>query len=481
MKITAFNLIADWGKYDIMHEQDNRVIDDWRWVCAFYKGLKQGKEIFITYNGKELKLVMEMLMDMATMIVREGLGRELDFHPRNMGRDSLELYNEILDMMHKETDLEEEITEDRLDELVLPGNITELSDDELDALRRKIHTVWKENGSVKDDENAINRNIIVNNEFTRRGREISDRDELDKICEEWTKIAVHMFEKRSLLHAIYGTEMKIIYYMGDALDLGLRPAFGSPSGKRLLAGTIVSYMPQHKTYVEPFVGGEAVFYKKKASEIEVLNDLNKEIIFAFKFIQRITPEMIANLKKRKLTHDKDYFFRLKNARPASRLDRFYRFIYLQYFSFGGNSTSTSASGEREKDNLIHRINNLSSIKERLKGVRIYSQDFRRMIKQYDSTSTFFYFDPPYPEQKGSYETILTTDDIAKAIKGIRGKWILSLPRKPQSLELAKKYNYKNVSVRRTFNQLSPHVDKELLIANFPFHKNSLYLVEGTEN
>lgn len=481
MKITAFDLIADWRKYDVMKEQDDRLVDGWNLVCAFYKGLKQGKEIFITYDGKKVQLNMEMLMDMAGMIVREGLGRGLDFHPRNMGRDSLELYNEVLDKMDKDTRLEEEITEDRLDELVLPGTITELSDDELDALRRTIHTVWEENGSRKDDEDAINRNIIVNNEFTRRGREIPDEDELDKICQEWTKIAVHMFENGSLLHAIYGIDMEPTYYMGDALDLGIKPAFGSPGGKRLLAETIVSYMPQHKTYVEPFVGGEAVFYKKKASEVEVLNDLDKEIIFAFKFIQGITPEIIANLKKRKLTHSKGYFMRLKNRKPASRLERFYRFIYLQYFSFGGNRTSTSTEGERPTDNLIHRINSLVPAHDRLKGVHIYNQDFRNMIKQYDSTNTFFYFDPPYPEQKGSYETGLTVDDLAKAIKGIRGKWILSLPKKPQSLELAKKYNYKNVSVRRSFNQLSSHVDKELLIANFPFQKNSLYLIEETES
>lgn len=209
MKITTFNLIADWGEYDVIHERDNRLAADWNWVCAFHKGLKQGKEIFIRYNGKKVQLNMDILMDMATMIVRERLGRGFDFHPQNMNAGPLELYNEILDQMDKESLLfQEEITEDRLDELVLPGSITELSDDELEALRRKIHTVWEEKGSEKDDEDAINRNIIVNNELTRRGRDITNEDELDKICKEWTKIAVHMFENRSLLHAIYGAEMK---------------------------------------------------------------------------------------------------------------------------------------------------------------------------------------------------------------------------------------------------------------------------------
>jgi len=290
----------------------------------------------------------------------------------------------------------------------------------------------------------------------------------------------HRFENGSLIHEVYGIDMGPTYYMGEALDLAMKPAFGSPGGKRLLAGTIVSYMPQHKTYVEPFIGGGAVFYKKKPSEVEVLNDLDREIIFAWKFIQQITPETIDNLKKRKLDWSKEYFYKLRDGKPGGRIDRFYRFIYLQYFSFGGTRKSTG-NQPRPKDNLIHRINNLLPVHDRLKGVHIYNQDFRAMITRYDSASTFFYFDPPYPEQKGSYQTSLTVADLAKAVKGIRGKWILSLPNKPQSLQLAREYNYKNVSVRRTLNQPYGHVDKELLIANFAFHKNSLYLVEETES
>ncbi|GAG53665.1 unnamed protein product, partial [marine sediment metagenome] len=72
-------------------------------------------------------------------------------------------------------------------------------------------------------------------------------------------------------------------YLED-LEKGCRPAFGSPGGKRFLAKTIVSYIPEHKTYVEPFLGGGAVFFAKEPSEVEVINDLDKDIFFAYKFI-----------------------------------------------------------------------------------------------------------------------------------------------------------------------------------------------------
>jgi len=47
-------------------------------------------------------------------------------------------------------------------------------------------------------------------------------------------------------------------------------------GKQKLAAKIVSILPLHTLCYEPFTGGAAVFFAKEASEIEVLNDTNRE-------------------------------------------------------------------------------------------------------------------------------------------------------------------------------------------------------------
>ncbi|MGL4981777.1 MAG: DNA adenine methylase [Treponemataceae bacterium] len=49
-------------------------------------------------------------------------------------------------------------------------------------------------------------------------------------------------------------------------------------GKQQLARTILSLIPEHKTYVEPFVGGGAIFFAKQPSSCEVINDTNCELI-----------------------------------------------------------------------------------------------------------------------------------------------------------------------------------------------------------
>lgn len=49
-------------------------------------------------------------------------------------------------------------------------------------------------------------------------------------------------------------------------------------GKQKLLSTILTKIPQHKLYCEPFVGGAAVFFGKPISDVEVINDTNKELI-----------------------------------------------------------------------------------------------------------------------------------------------------------------------------------------------------------
>lgn len=49
-------------------------------------------------------------------------------------------------------------------------------------------------------------------------------------------------------------------------------------GKQMLADKIISMMPAHKIYCEPFFGGGAVFFAKPKSYLEVINDKNDRLI-----------------------------------------------------------------------------------------------------------------------------------------------------------------------------------------------------------
>lgn len=56
-------------------------------------------------------------------------------------------------------------------------------------------------------------------------------------------------------------------------------------GKQNLVRIIIPLIPKHTTYVEPFVGGGAIFWTKPKSEVEVINDTNRELINFYEVVQ----------------------------------------------------------------------------------------------------------------------------------------------------------------------------------------------------
>ncbi|MGB0976434.1 MAG: DNA adenine methylase, partial [Prolixibacteraceae bacterium] len=49
-------------------------------------------------------------------------------------------------------------------------------------------------------------------------------------------------------------------------------------GKQNLVKIILPLFPKHTLYAEPFIGGGAIFWSKRPSQIEVINDTNRELI-----------------------------------------------------------------------------------------------------------------------------------------------------------------------------------------------------------
>ena len=204
-------------------------------------------------------------------------------------------------------------------------------------------------------------------------------------------------------------------------------AFGSSGGKFHLARKISGLMPEHDLYVEPYAGGAAVFFWKEPARKAVLNDMDQEIAFAYKFIRDMSPADWKALQKKDWTISRETFDRLKAMKPKNDVDRFYRFYYLKKGSFRHATDHVNVGAVGQEIGIAR----LPRVQQRLRGVAIGSGDAIKMIDKYDSKDTLFYLDPPYPGTApiGGYAPGFSEEDLAKLIdrlKNVRGKFIVSM-------------------------------------------------------
>ena len=98
-----------------------------------------------------------------------------------------------------------------------------------------------------------------------------------------------------------GSRCSFCGWCGQAIDWNaemlktagqMKPVLKYPGSKWRLADWIVSLMPPHKSYLEPFFGSGAVFFKKPPSRIETINDLDGEIINLFRCIRERPEELM---------------------------------------------------------------------------------------------------------------------------------------------------------------------------------------------
>ena len=66
----------------------------------------------------------------------------------------------------------------------------------------------------------------------------------------------------------------------------MKPFFCRVGSKDKIHKKLIKLMPQHKIYVEPFVGSASIFWRKSLADKTILNDLDKDVINNLKFLQK---------------------------------------------------------------------------------------------------------------------------------------------------------------------------------------------------
>ena len=72
----------------------------------------------------------------------------------------------------------------------------------------------------------------------------------------------------------------------------MRGIFKYPGSKWSIAQWIIGHFPEHHSYLEPFFGSGAVFFRKDRSPIETINDLDHDVVNFFRWCAK-DPEAMA--------------------------------------------------------------------------------------------------------------------------------------------------------------------------------------------
>ena len=252
-----------------------------------------------------------------------------------------------------------------------------------------------------------------------------------------------------------------------------KPLIAWMGGKRRLAKHILPLFPEHTCYVEPFSGGAALYFMKKPSEVEVLNDINGELVNLYRVVQHHFEELVRQFSVSLVS--RETFERLK-ATPTETLtdiQRAARFYYVQKMAFGGRSTGQTfgiATTAPPKLNFQRMKDDLSAAHHRLSRTYIEYLDWQECIRRYDSPGTLFYLYPPYYGTSG-YGNDFPIEEYAKMAalaKSIQGKMVISVNDIPEMHQAFSGLPMRQLDINYTVGGVkrSKNRSSELLICNF---------------
>ncbi len=191
-------------------------------------------------------------------------------------------------------------------------------------------------------------------------------------------------------------------------------------GKSRLLKHILPKLPnEFNTYIEPFVGGGALFFNL-APKKAIINDINSELINLYKVILKDKVKYFEKLEEFKKMDSEKFFYEIRSLdreanfiKKHNSINRAARFVYLNKTCYGGlfrvNSKghfNTPYAKVINGKKIIDKNNTKAAIKI-LKNSKIYNTDYKKILQK-AKPGDFVFIDPPYLPWKT--ETTFTSYD-----------------------------------------------------------------------
>lgn len=169
-------------------------------------------------------------------------------------------------------------------------------------------------------------------------------------------------------------------------------------GKRWLAAAALVPLPEKfGRYIEPFLGGGAMFFHTVPRRA-LLSDVNAELIELYEVVRDHPTELSAAMERHQAEHSDDYYYLVRAQRPLTKVERAARFLYLNRTCWNGlyrvNLAGEFNVPRGTKQTVVFPGEDFSSLSKILKSAEFICCDFERSIER-AKKGDFLFVDPPY--------------------------------------------------------------------------------------
>jgi len=268
----------------------------------------------------------------------------------------------------------------------------------------------------------------------------------------------------------------------------LKPIIKWTGGKRRELKYIKPLLPNNiKQYVEPFIGGGALFFHLNHHN-SIINDFDFDLINFYKHVNNPSFIEKINYLKSITNHDEmeSLYYKFRDNPPPDDLcDRASQFVYINQLAFSGmrrfnkNGKFNVPFGHYKSFNPKISNDHINLLSNTI----IHNDSAMNIIPLYDNKNTFIFLDPPYTR---TFKTYSANNDfnedhqtlLAHTLSNIKyANWMMVINDDPFIINLYKNFNISSydlkygVNIKNRFNTNVKH----LVISNYSLPSNSFDL------
>jgi DNA adenine methylase len=185
----------------------------------------------------------------------------------------------------------------------------------------------------------------------------------------------------------------------------MNPLVKWSGGKKDELSNILPHIPKNfNIYLEPFVGGGALFFKLNHNKC-VISDVHKDLIDLYQSIKDGHSRDIHTFMEQNENNEETYYT-IRSSKPQNKLDNAKKFYYLRKTCYRGmlrynNKGEFNIPFGRYKTYNYQELLN-EKYENIFRNTDIFNCDFEYLFQNYNDENNFMFLDPPYDSEFTNY-------------------------------------------------------------------------------